>query len=191
MDICNSSSNHRHSQQQPLRGYLRSPSYPQPYSGPADCSSNLAAPSRGQRVRLYIIDLQLATAGRGCADWLHVFDGLKSITLCGRRERSCLATSAKQQLQIRFHSNKQHRLKGFWLYYEGTHVTNNDWINEIMECNVWKKNEILNNWDIFYFTYQYLFSLMFSASFNFSCIFIIYIVAANDCCQVLGIFFSG
>jgi len=86
----------------------------------ADCTSALTAPHRGQRVRLYVVDLQLETAGTGCADWLHIFDGLKSTTLCGTRARRLLATSSRQQLQLRFHSNRQNRLKGFWLYYEGT-----------------------------------------------------------------------
>jgi len=125
VDICNSSSRRQHhqyhyQQQQPVRGYLRTPSYPYPYSDAADCTINLVAPYRGQRVRLYVIELRLDTAGAGCADWLHVFDGLKSITLCGRRARRLLATSARQRLQVRFHSDRQHRLKGFWLYYEGT-----------------------------------------------------------------------
>ena len=126
IDICNSSSGHYHQQQhqqQALRGYLSTPSYPQPYSNTADCTANLTAPHRGQRVRLYVVDLQLETAGAGCADWLHVFDGLKSVTLCGKRARRLLATSARQQLQVRFHSNQQRRLKGFWLYYEGTDRT--------------------------------------------------------------------
>ena len=124
MNICDSSStvhrnHHNHQQQQHLRGYLRTPSYPQPYAGTTDCTTNLTAPYRGQRVSLYAVDLQLDTAGAGCADWLHIFDGLKSTTLCGRRARRLLATSARQQLQVHFHSNQQHRLKGFWLYYEG------------------------------------------------------------------------
>jgi len=125
MDICNFSSggdrhhHHHQQQQQSVRGYLRTPSYPHPYSDTADCTVNLTAPDRGQRVRLYVVDFQLDTAGPDCADWLHVFDGLKSITLCGSRARRLLATSARQQLQVRFHSNQQHRPKGFWLYYEG------------------------------------------------------------------------
>ena len=115
-----SSGRHGQQQQQPQRGYLRSPFYPQPYPDTADCVVNLTAAGRGQRVRLYVVDLQLGTAGTGCAGWLNVFDGLKSITLCGSRARRLLATSARQQLQVRFHSNRQRRLKGFWLYYEGT-----------------------------------------------------------------------
>jgi len=105
----------------PLRGYLRSPFYPKPYSDSADCTRVLTAPQRGQRVRLYVVDLRLETAGAGgCADWLHVFDGYRGFTLCGTRVRRLLATSARQQLQVRFHSNRRRRLKGFWLYYEGT-----------------------------------------------------------------------
>jgi len=73
----------------------------------------------GERVRLYVVDLQLGTAGTGCAGWLSVFDGLKSITLCGTRARRLLATSARQRLQLRFHANRQRQMKGFWLYYEG------------------------------------------------------------------------
>jgi len=122
MDICNSSFDHHHHHQQQqhlLRGYLRTPNYPQPYSDVADCTRTLTAPYRGQRIHLYVLDLHLETAGTGCADWLHIFDGLKSTTLCGTRTRRLLATSARQQLQLRFHSNQQHRLKGFWLYYEG------------------------------------------------------------------------
>ena len=115
-----SSGHHGQQQQQPQRGYLRSPFYPEPYPDTADCVVNLTAAGRGQRVRLYVVDLQLGTAGTGCAGWINVFDGLKSITLCGSRARRLLATSARQQLQVRFHSNRQRRLKGFWLYYEGT-----------------------------------------------------------------------
>ena len=79
-----------------------------------------------------MVDLQLDTAGPGCADWLHVFDGLKSVTLCGRRARRLLATSARQQLQVRFHSNQQHRPKGFWLYYEGM---DSDEVIQLLACS--------------------------------------------------------
>jgi len=124
VDICNKSLGiHHHrqqQQQQPVRGYLHSPSYSHPYRDSADCAINVTAPHRRQRVRLYVVDLQLATDGAGCADWLQIFDGLKSVTLCGRRSRRLLATSARQQLQVRFHGNRQHRSRGLWLYYEGT-----------------------------------------------------------------------
>jgi len=76
----------------------------------------------GRRVRVYVVDLDLATDadGSGCASYLNVFDGLRSVTLCGSRSRRLLATSARQRLQVRFHGNRQQRpLKGFWLYYEG------------------------------------------------------------------------
>ena len=119
VDVCNSSFGLGHQQQQqqhqPERGYLRSPVHLEP----VDCVVNLTAPHHGQRIRLYAVDLQLETSGTGCADWLHVYDGVKSITLCGIRARRLLATSARQQLQVRFHSSQRRRLKGFWLYYEG------------------------------------------------------------------------
>ena len=121
VDICDLSFAHH---QQLQRGYLRTSFYPQPYSNSVDCVRNLTSRIIGDgQIRLFVVDLQLETSGGvGCADWLRVFDGLKDVTLCGRRARRRLATSAWQWLQVRFHSDRQHRRKGFWLYYDGTQI---------------------------------------------------------------------
>ena len=102
------------------RGFLRTPGYPTtPYPNNADCQVIVEAPHAFQRIHLDAVEIELEKNETGCSDWLETFDGLRSMTLCGRRTRRRLGTSEHQSYRVRFRSNARVRLKGFWIYYEG------------------------------------------------------------------------
>lgn len=84
-----------------------------------DCNLTLVAPHDDQRLKLFVIDLNLEPNGTACSDWLQVFDGFQSNTLCGQRTRYWLRNSTQRTMHIHFNSDGRRQEKGFWLYYEG------------------------------------------------------------------------
>jgi CUB domain len=102
------------------RGFIRTPGFPsKSYPNGVDCEVTVEAPHAFQKVLLDAVDIQLETNGTGCADWLEMFDGLQSTTLCGRRARRRLGVSSHRTYRIRFRSNERVQQKGFLIYFEG------------------------------------------------------------------------
>ena len=111
------------------RGHLQTPLYPLHYPPGLDCRLRLAAPLATQRLRVYVVDLSLEPRGAGCADWVHLTDGLRDVTLCAARRRGrLLLTSTQHSVSIHFHSDALTSYKGLWLYFEGMPFTSTAWL---------------------------------------------------------------
>ena len=100
-------------------GYIKTPHYPANYPDNVDCNVTVRTPHAEQRVELHIIDLTLEQEHTGCADWLEIFDGHRSKTMCGTRSRQVAFTSITNVVTVKFRSSSTEQRKGFWLMYKG------------------------------------------------------------------------
>ena len=113
LDICDQSTNTIYKE----RGYITTPRYPNNYPGALKCSKTIQG-IEGQRIRVYILDIDLESSG-SCADRVYIEGDFKTATYCGNQSHGLAFKSLGNMVTVHFFSNRKGQNKGFWLYYEG------------------------------------------------------------------------
>ena len=106
-------------------GVLTSPYYPRRYPSNVKCSWKIIA-SNGERILLFIEDIQITNCGSSCTcDYLEIQNGSSSDGISGRRrcryykDRKIIYRSVKDVLRVTFVSNSgtYRRYRGFKATY--------------------------------------------------------------------------